>query len=103
MLILDGLQRTFVILDLHDDIKEGKVKNFDTAIFLNQIIRAEIYIGLGKLGILYRMLTLNTGQTTMSTRHLMEILYLDYLDKDIDGIKNILELSKQWEQITACC
>ncbi len=89
MLILDGLQRTFVILDLHQDIKEGKVKDFDTSIFLNQTVRAEIYIGLGKLGILYRMLTLNTGQTTMSTRHLMEILYLDYLDKDVDGIRLI--------------
>ncbi len=32
------------------------------------------------------MLTLNTGQTTMSTRHLMEILYLDYLDKEFQGI-----------------
>lgn len=89
MLILDGLQRTYVIIDLYDDIQSGKVKNFDTSIFFNQTIRAEIYIGLGKLGILYRMLTLNTGQTTMSTRHLMEILYLDYLDKEIDGIKLI--------------
>lgn len=89
MLILDGLQRTFVILDLNEEILAGKIKNFDTSVFLTQTIRAEIYIGLGKLGILYRMLTLNTGQTTMSTRHLMEILYLDYLDKDIDGIRLI--------------
>lgn len=87
MLILDGLQRTFVILDLSEEINGGKIKDFDPSVFLNQVIRAEIYIGLSKLGILYRMLTLNTGQTTMSTRHLMEILYLDYLDKEIDGIK----------------
>ncbi|MFN8277465.1 MAG: hypothetical protein U0T84_08285 [Chitinophagales bacterium] len=89
MLILDGLQRTYVIIDLFHDIQSNKVKAFDTSIFFNQTIRAEIYIGLGKLGILYRMLTLNTGQTTMSTRHLMEILYLDYLDKEIDGVKLI--------------
>lgn len=89
MLILDGLQRTYVIIDLFNEIQENKIKGFDTSIFFNQTIRAEIYIGLGKLGILYRMLTLNTGQTTMSTRHLMEILYLDYLDKEVDGIKLI--------------
>lgn len=89
MLILDGLQRTYVIIDLYNDIQNHKVEDFNTDIFFNQMIRAEIYVGLGKLGILYRMLTLNTGQTTMSTRHLMEILYLDYLDKEIDGIRLI--------------
>ena len=86
MLILDGLQRTLVMLELHGDIKSGRVKGFDTNIFYNQTIRAELYFGLSKLGILYRMLTLNTGQTTMSTRHLMEILYLDYLDREFEGI-----------------
>lgn len=86
MLILDGLQRTLVILELNSDITSGRVNNIDTSLFYNQTIRAELYFGLSKLGILYRMLTLNTGQTTMSTRHLMEILYLDYLDKEFEGI-----------------
>ncbi|RYE40240.1 MAG: hypothetical protein EOP48_24910, partial [Sphingobacteriales bacterium] len=86
LLILDGLQRTFVMLDLDNEIKSGKLKPTDPGIFYNQIIRAELYIGLKKLNILYRMLTLNTGQTTMSTRHLMEILYLDYYSAPIEGI-----------------
>ncbi|MEH6717194.1 hypothetical protein [Parasphingorhabdus flavimaris] len=48
--------------------------------FLDHTIRIEIYVGLSKTGILYRMLTLNTGQTPMSFRHQLEILYHDYLD-----------------------
>lgn len=86
LLILDGLQRTFVMLDLDNDIKTGKLQPADPNIFYDQVIRAELYIGLKKLNILYRMLTLNTGQTTMSTRHLMEILYLDYYNTPIEGI-----------------
>lgn len=92
ILILDGLQRTYVILDLYSDYKAGKLTEADVQLFLKQTIRAELYVGLSKLGILYRMLTLNTGQTTMSTRHLMEILYLDYLNEDIDGIKLIRDI-----------
>lgn len=90
ILILDGLQRTYVMLDLLKDIKAGKV-NSDTTRFNKIVIRAEVYIGIHKLGILYRMLTLNTGQTTMSTRHLMEILFLDYLNTEIDGVKLITD------------
>lgn len=93
LLIIDGLQRTHVIRKIRDDFEKEIISNPEAKTeyekFLNQLIRAEIYVGLDKLGILYRMLTLNTGQTTMSTRHLMEILYLDYLDVDLGGIKII--------------
>lgn len=89
ILILDGLQRTYVMLELKNDIDKNKFSKSDTDRFLDLTIRAELYIGLQKLGILYRMLTLNTGQTTMSTRHLMEILYLDFLDTSINGVKLI--------------
>lgn len=58
-------------------------------------IRAEIYIGINKLGILYRMLTLNTGQTQMSTRHQIEIIYSDYVDTDIEGIRLLREVDDQ--------
>lgn len=86
ILIIDGLQRTYVLLSLEEKlIKKG---DHDA---LNKLykhkIRAEIYLGLNRIGLLYRMITLNTGQTTMSTRHLMEILYSDYARIGINGIK----------------
>lgn len=89
VIILDGLQRTYVLLEIYDELKKNNDKSKELQRFLEQNIRCEIYVGLSKLGILYRMLTLNTGQTTMSTRHLMEILYLDYLQIDFGGKKLI--------------
>lgn len=83
LIILDGLQRTYVLLELFEDDPKGQ--------WVNNIIRCEVFIGMEKLGILYRMLTLNTGQTTMSTRHLLEILYFDYQNSEIDGIKLVLD------------
>lgn len=86
ILIIDGLQRTYVLLSLEEKlIKKG---DDDALIKLyKHKIRAEIYLGLNRIGLLYRMITLNTGQTTMSTRHLMEILYSDYARIGINGIK----------------
>jgi hypothetical protein len=83
VIILDGLQRTYVLLELFAEDPKGD--------WINQSLRCEVYIGLDKLGVLYRMLTLNTGQTTMSTRHLLEILYFDYLDINLGGFKLILD------------
>ncbi len=84
VIILDGLQRTYVLLELVEEYDDGE--------WLDQHIRCEVYIGVEKLGILYRMLTLNTGQTTMSTRHLLEILFYDYLKIEIkDQIKLFLD------------
>ena len=37
------------------------------------------------------MLTLNTGQTPMSLRQQIEILYLDYIDTDLKGVELIRE------------
>jgi hypothetical protein len=90
LLILDGLQRTYTMIDLVDGVKEtgdeDKLKEVNS-----NIIRAEFYIGLNRLGILYRMLTLNTGQSPMSLRQQIEILYLDYISKPIAGIELIRE------------
>lgn len=90
LVILDGLQRTHTIFDLLADIRS---KNDIDAIKLVQEakLRIEIYVGLNRLGILYRMLTLNTGQTPMSLRQQIEMLYMDYLGRDIDGIELIKE------------
>ncbi|PKL85313.1 MAG: hypothetical protein CVV22_08595 [Ignavibacteriae bacterium HGW-Ignavibacteriae-1] len=86
LLILDGLQRTHTIIDAEKEL----VSDDDSVIlenFYNRFLRIEVYIGINKLGILYRMLTLNTGQTPMSVRHQIEILFSDYLTNSIDDIK----------------
>ncbi len=88
LLILDGLQRTYTILDVEDELRYdgAKLKEFQ-----DKKLRIEIYMGINKFGILYRMLTLNTGQTPMSTRHQIEMLYKNLLGTEIEGVKIILE------------
>lgn len=81
LVILDGLQRSLTLLSVQDaigtELTEDEYQNF-----LTNSIRIEIYAGLSKPGILYRMMTLNTGQTPMSFRHQLEILYHDYIGND---------------------
>lgn len=89
ILILDGLQRTYTMLAAEEDFDSEDVK---LTLFLTQKIRLEIYIGINKFGILYRMLTLNTGQTPMTTRQQIEMLYGSIVDKDTsDTIKLVKE------------
>ncbi len=90
LIIIDGLQRTFVMISLMEELKKAN-KNKELNLFFSRTIRAEVYVGIDRLGILYRMITLNTGQNTMSTRHLMEILYFDYQAKGIGDIKFVLD------------
>lgn len=87
LLILDGLQRTYTILDLYNEIKSDTLL-FDKVLALP--LRIEIYTGISKIGVLYRMLTLNTGQTPMSTRHQIEIIYSDY-NKGFDNFVFLTE------------
>lgn len=88
VMILDGLQRTLTIKSIIDSFKEREGNDSDDINannledFLKLPLRFEVYLGLSKQGILYRMLTLNTGQTPMSFRHQLEILYKDYLNSD---------------------
>lgn len=86
LLILDGLQRSFTIRDLVQNLPPNSpVMNFP--------IRVEFYIGINRLGILYRMLTLNTGQTPMSSRHQIEMLYASFMENNsINGIRLIREV-----------
>ncbi|MDD2693393.1 MAG: hypothetical protein PHY14_00495 [Candidatus Gracilibacteria bacterium] len=90
--ILDGLQRTFVIKDLVNETQED-----DTGFLFNNKVRIEVYVGIEKLGILYRMLTLNTGQTQMSVRHQIEIIYSNYIEEGLDdiGVKLIREIDDE--------
>lgn len=89
-LILDGLQRTHTLGECISLLSSSPGR-LDA--FLQRLIRVEVYVGLNKTGILYRMLTLNTGQTPMSFRHQIEMLYRDHLgnEKMPDGITVLRE------------
>lgn len=89
LIILDGLQRSFTIKGLIEDIIRSKDE--DSKKCFDNILRAEIYVGINKLGILYRMLTLNTGQTPMTTRHQIEMIYSDYIETEVDGVRLLRE------------
>ncbi len=92
--ILDGLQRSYTIRDVVMDWKSGKITE-KAGNPLDNLVRLEVYTGINKLGILYRMLTLNTGQTRMTTRHQIEIIYSDYKTKcQVDGVTLISEVDK---------
>lgn len=90
LIILDGLQRTYTIRDLVNELNEKNDPEKET--ILKHKLRIEVYIGINKLGILYRMLTLNTGQTPMSSRHQIEIIYSDYIQGGLNGITLIKEV-----------
>lgn len=90
LIILDGLQRTFTIQDIYNTY----INNADSKVLENRI-RVEVYLGLNREGVLYRMLTLNTGQTRMSLRHQIEMIYQDLLNsKDEDDLRFIKDTEK---------
>lgn len=92
--ILDGLQRTYTIQDLLNELQNPH--DCET------IIRVEIYLGLNREGVLYRMLTLNTGQTPMSLRHQIEIIYLDLLDNQNEyNLKFIRDIENKPKDVDA--
>lgn len=92
LIILDGLQRTLTIRDLHKSLEEEGFFSEEKLKNLKELkLRIEVYLGINKVGILYRMLTLNTGQTPMSMRHQIEILYSDYRGEDFGGLSLIME------------
>lgn len=88
--ILDGLQRTLSLIDVYKNNKD----HFDN-LQEKYLIRAEVYLSISDTGILYRMLTLNTGQTPMSLRHQLEILYSKYLNDSSMGLNIIKETDER--------
>lgn len=94
LIILDGLQRTYTFLDVERELKSVE-DDEQLQLFYQHKLRVELYLGINKFGILYRMLTLNTGQTPMSIRHQLEILYKEYLDQDIEGINLVSEVDNE--------
>ncbi|MEK3883647.1 hypothetical protein [Paenibacillus sp. PL2-23] len=90
LVILDGLQRTYTILEVENELSKDDTDALER--FYSNKLRIELYLGINKFGILYRMLTLNTGQTPMSIRHQIEILYKNYIDYDMNGIRLVREV-----------
>lgn len=95
LLILDGLQRTYTMLGVMDDIT---ISPEAKEAYLQHTIRVEVYVGLTNTGILYRMLTLNSGQTPMSKRHQIEILYNSYRNNNLDEIQFICQTDAEKRQ-----
>lgn len=88
VIILDGLQRTYTLLTA----EEEAIKNQQEDTFYDNVLHIQLYTHINKFGVLYRMLTLNSGQTPMTSRHQIEMLYHDLLDKDFEGIKLISDI-----------
>ena len=91
VIILDGLQRTYTLIDAHKELANNTTDNNKIKEFCNYQLRLEIYVNINRFGVLYRMLTLNTGQTPMSSRHQIEMLYRDMLNTEVDGIKLVTD------------
>lgn len=101
--ILDGLQRTNCImyaLDLLRGTIEDELKildnkdNLSYIEFSNKLIRLEIWTNLTVNGILYKMVSLNAGQTPMEIEHQLEVLELP-LKKELQSKYNIEIYTKQ--------
>ncbi|EPJ9040104.1 hypothetical protein QP585_09995 [Serratia ureilytica] len=87
--ILDGLQRSLSIIDVYNNNRD-----FFDNLAEPYLIRVEAYLSISDTGILYRMLTLNTGQTPMTLRHQLEILFSKYADGDLDGVRILREVDE---------
>lgn len=87
--ILDGLQRTYIIKDIINDVK--KKENSDNPIVLKkgQKLLLEFWFEEDIKHLIYRLIVLNAGQKPMSLRHQVELLFVTLqknLEKDINGL-----------------
>ena len=98
LIILDGLQRTHLLIDIDQDLHSQSNRDALNKFYKHKL-RFEIYLGIEKIGILYRMLTLNTGQSPMSVRHQIEILYSNYLDESISSEINLLKEADEAKEV----
>lgn len=87
--ILDGLQRSLSIIDVYNNNRE-----YFAGLAEEYLIRVEAYLSISDTGILYRMLTLNTGQTPMTLRHQLEILFSKYANGELNGVNILREVDE---------
>lgn len=98
LIILDGLQRTHLLIDIDQDLHSQSNRDALNKFYKHKL-RFEIYLDIEKIGILYRMLTLNTGQSPMSVRHQIEILYSNYLDESISSEIKLLKEADEAKEV----
>lgn len=67
--VIDGLQRTNAIRRTADELDEEP-----RAIFLDRLLRIEMWLNIPFSALAYRMLLLNAGQRPMSVKHQVEVL-----------------------------
>jgi len=87
--ILDGLQRTYIIKDIIEEVE--KKANTDNPLILksNQNLLLEFWFEEEIKYLIYRLIVLNAGQKPMSLRHQVELLFVTLqksLEKDINGL-----------------
>ncbi|MFH5187419.1 hypothetical protein ACHHV8_35245 [Paenibacillus sp. TAB 01] len=105
--ILDGLQRTncieYAIKLLKKEVVDDlNILSSDDILteeqFLNEVkLRVEIWVGLTVNGILYKMVSLNAGQTPMDLNHQFEILELP-LKNELKDTHEINIFTKEQER-----
>ena len=81
LLILDGLQRTYILQDISRNGHEFNP---------NQKIMLEFWLEEDIKHLIYRLIILNAGQKKMSMRHQIELLFLNVkeaLEKEIDFLE----------------
>lgn len=81
--VIDGLQRTNAIRQVSNELVDP-----EREIFLDRILRVELWLDIPFSAIAYRMLLLNAGQRPMSIKHQVEVLS----SKLVDDLSNIPDL-----------
>lgn len=90
--ILDGIQRTNCLIEVRNSLTGPELENF-----LNSKVRMEVWVNISLMGLLYRMVALNAGQTVMTIRHQLEILHAP-LKQELQNIVPGLELLEENER-----
>jgi len=91
--ILDGLQRTYCILNIIDELRESDDRLQQ---FYDEKLEVEIWYGMKFNSLLYKMIILNTGQVKMSIKHQLEILNIPLRAKIISISKDKHERDVQF-------
>lgn len=81
--VIDGLQRTNAIRQTANELEGGELE-----VFLDRLLRVEMWLNIPFGAIAYRMLLLNAGQRPMSVKHQVEVLSSKLVD-DLGVIQDL--------------
>ncbi len=86
--ILDGLQRTYIINDIKDNITFNN----------GQMLLLEIWFEEDIKHLIYRLIVLNSGQKPMSMRHQIELLFITMRETLIKKVEGLILLQEKNEE-----